>query len=169
MCADGEQSARVPFEWNGALLRSQEGDNPSSAHKLARARAEINARAHIPLIHLAQNGPPPEGLEGEPPMEEEEPPFSPLGNNRLSTISEKTEQHTIDSRTWGGSQQTLRTGNGASQQHLAVPGRGSYYAPSRASGRPMSTFTTTTITDYGQVIGMYESFSGITSINVGFV
>lgn len=140
----------TPYDWNGALIRSQAGENPSSAHRLAKARADINAQAHMPLIHIAQGGLPP---EGEPSMEEEEP-FSPYGNNRLSTITERTEQMTIRSRmTPASSRHTLRAGDSASQQPLTVPGRGSYYAPSRASGRPMSVVTSTTFTDYGQVIG----------------
>lgn len=152
--ADGVPHEPTPFGWSGAVLRSQEGTNPSSAHRLAKARSNINAQAHIPLIHLAQGAPPP---EEDPSMEEEEGLFSPIGNNRLSTITERTEQMTIASRlSRASSRQTIHAGNGAPQQHLAVPDRGSYYAASRHSGRPMSTFTATTFTDYGQVIGGHQ-------------
>jgi hypothetical protein len=141
---------RVPFDFNGALMRSKAGSNPNSAHKLALARAAINAKAHMPLIHLAQDG---DGMAEEEYDEEEEPPLMSLENARLSTITEKTEQRTIDSRMWGRSQQAL-SATGGSRHDLSLNNlRSQQYLTTGAPrvSRAMSAVTSTT--DYGQLIG----------------
>jgi hypothetical protein len=145
---------RTPFDFSGNLLRSHAGPEPSSAHRLALARANIN-KVHIPprqpLIHLAQQ----QGMGFDDFYEEDEeeiivdddsfaqPMMEP---NRLSTITEKTEVRTVESRSQFGyspSEFLVDT----SRPTLGVP---------RASMRPMSAMTgmTGSTMDYGQPIRM---------------
>jgi hypothetical protein len=99
----------------------------------------------MPLIMQAQQQDMP--FEQDPYEEEEEgsltpPSVIPTGQHRLSIITEKTEERTIDSRLWGP----------ASQQSLFLdPSAPSLGVPRRQSARPMSAITGTTM-DYGNVI-----------------
>jgi hypothetical protein len=163
---------QTPFDYNGNLLRSKAGIEPNSAHKLALARANIN-KMHIPprqpLIHLAQQQQQQQQQETEPMYEEYDEYEDEEGDsydsfaqpllepNRLSTITEKTEMRTVDSRSQFGfspSEYAVDT----TRQHLA--------APVRTSVRPMSTMTvfTSSTVDYGQPICTYDPYATVSRV-----
>jgi hypothetical protein len=159
---------RTPFDFSGINIRSLAENENNSAHRLALARMQIN-RVHMPsmrqpLIHLAQQ-------QEQPLFEDYDDNESygsfgpPVEGNRLSTITEKTELRTVDSRS--------HVGYSPGRQEPATP-RYSLTAQSlaaqnqRLSVRPLSHMTgmSASTMDYGNVIRRLAFFRFLTALSI---
>lgn len=159
---------RTPFDFSGINIRSLAENENNSAHRLALARMQIN-RVHMPsmrqpLIHLAQQ-------QEQPLFEEYDDNESygsfgpPVEGNRLSTITEKTELRTVDSRSHvgysPGRQESATPRYSLTAQSLAAQNQ-------RLSARPLSHMTgiSASTMDYGNVIRRLVFFRFLTELTL---